>query len=253
MLSQKTCLSTVLATAALAFATLVGLIIYDADAPKALPVVGALPWHIAVGNTAIQPKDRPVASFLSDVAKAVDEQPKLLFLGDSLSSYWKMNGKAAWNEHFANRHATTLGVSGDRTQHLLYRLRSGAFDQLRPEAIVLQIGTNNVNRNTADEISAAIEMICAEIHHKWPGARLAVVAIPPRELPRSLEVLDRVRRTNELLAAKLKSQANTVFVDDGGCFLTSDGWLNPDLFTDEGVHFSEQGYTILAQLIDSAL
>ncbi len=253
MLSRKTYGRIVLGIIALMVVSLVGVSAYDRDAVKALPVVGRLPWRIVVGNTALRSEDRPVDYFLPEVAQATEQQPDLLFLGDSLSRYWRHDGKQAWDKHFADRNAYSLGVSGDRTQHLLYRLRSGALDQLRPRTIVLQIGTNNVNRNTPDEICEAIQTIAEEIGAKWPQARLLVVSIPPRELPRSREVLDRVRETNQKLSATLARRPNVAFINISERFLGPDGWINSSLFTEEGVHLSQAGYALVAESIESQL
>lgn len=253
MPARKTYFRVVFGVCTLAVVLLAAVNAYDRDAVKAVPLVGKLPWHVVLGNTALHAEDRPVDYFTPEVAQAEKQQPDLLFLGDSLSRCWQQEGKTAWKQYFARQNALTLGVGGDRTQHFLYRLRSGAFDQLKPRTIVLQIGTNNINRNTPEEIAAAIETITGEMGEKWPNARLLVVAIPPRELPRSKDVIDRVDCTNRLLSNTLCGQRNVVFVDDANCFIGPDGWIDSALFSEEGIHFSRQGYAVLAKLIASAL
>jgi lysophospholipase L1-like esterase len=233
--------------------SLVGVCAYDRDAVKAAPLVGQLPWHVVLGNTAIQAEDRPIESFLGEAEKAGEAQPELLFLGDSLSRYWRKEGRKAWDQHFASYNALSLGVGGDRTQHLLFRLRSGVLDPLRPKQIVLQIGTNNVNRNTPEEISEAIETIVAELGTKWPQARLIVLAIPPREMPRSQHTLDRVKATNELLLRRLEDRSNVAFLNVSDEFLAADGWINPSLYSPEGIHLSERGYSLLADKLTALL
>ena len=36
-----------------------------------------------------------------------------------------------------------LGIGGDRTQHVLWRLDNGNIDGIKPKLAVLMIGTNN--------------------------------------------------------------------------------------------------------------
>jgi GDSL-like Lipase/Acylhydrolase family len=83
------------------------------------------------------------------------QDAQLLFIGDSITDAWSGPGKEAWNKHFAPRKAINLGIGGDRTQHVLWRLENGNIDGVKPKAAVLMIGTNNSNRDdhTAEEIA----------------------------------------------------------------------------------------------------
>src|SRR5688572_17913148 len=78
----------------------------------------------------------------------------LIFIGDSITQAWETDGKEAWQKHFASRNAVNLGISGDRTQHVLWRLDNGNVEGIKPKLAVLMIGTNNSNRedHTAEEI-----------------------------------------------------------------------------------------------------
>src|SRR4051812_46645898 len=51
----------------------------------------------------------------------------LLFLGDSITAGWG-NGKRGlpvWEKYYGKRHAYQMGIGGDRTEHLLYRILNG--------------------------------------------------------------------------------------------------------------------------------
>ncbi|MEK6701692.1 MAG: GDSL-type esterase/lipase family protein, partial [Planctomycetota bacterium] len=68
---------------------------------------------------------------------------QLVFLGDSITEGWEGGGKETWAKHYASRQAANFGVSGDRTEHVLWRLDNANFDGLKPKLIVIMIGTNN--------------------------------------------------------------------------------------------------------------
>ncbi|SVB49590.1 uncharacterized protein METZ01_LOCUS202444, partial [marine metagenome] len=69
-------------------------------------------------------------SFNQRVAKGnVD----LIFIGDSITHAWESNGKAVWAKHYAKRNAVNLGIGGDRTQHVLWRLDNGNIKNIRPK------------------------------------------------------------------------------------------------------------------------
>ena len=88
---------------------------------------------------------------------------ELLFLGDSITE--SLRGEctrpecledlpAAWSKLFAPHHALALGVSGDRTENLLYRLSHGEVDALTPKLTVIEIGTNNLAFGHSAEATA---------------------------------------------------------------------------------------------------
>lgn len=50
--------------------------------------------------------------------------------------------------HFAPLGARAFGISGDRTQHLLWRCQNGELSfRHTPEVVCLCIGTNNIGRD----------------------------------------------------------------------------------------------------------
>ena len=67
----------------------------------------------------------------------------LIFIGDSITQGWENAGKKVWDEYYGKRNAVNLGIGGDRTQHVLWRLDHGNIDGINPKLAVLMIGTNN--------------------------------------------------------------------------------------------------------------
>src|SRR5947208_11036611 len=71
-------------------------------------------------------KDRNRHDEFLKVAKAggVD----LLFVGDSITDGWRSTGKSVWDKAFAPLKAANFGISGDRTEHVIWRLRNGELE-----------------------------------------------------------------------------------------------------------------------------
>ena len=65
---------------------------------------------------------------------------KVVFLGDSITQGWGGNGKHVWQQHYAPRHAFNYGIGGDRTEHILWRIANGEFENVKPKLVVLMIG-----------------------------------------------------------------------------------------------------------------
>src|SRR5206468_144505 len=85
----------------------------------------------------------------------------LVFIGDSITQGWEgpspRGGQNIWEEFYGKRNAVNLGIGGDRTQHVLWRLDHGNIDGINPKLAVLMIGTNNSGTNTSEQIADGIK------------------------------------------------------------------------------------------------
>ena len=61
----------------------------------------------------------------------------VLFMGDSITDFWRNRGSNVWNQFYAPRHAANFGISGDRTQHVLWRIDHGELDGIHPKVLSL--------------------------------------------------------------------------------------------------------------------
>ena len=173
----------------------------------------------------------------------------LLLIGDSITQGWEGAGKDAWAKHYDKRNAVNLGIGGDRTQHVLWRLDNGNVEGISPKLAVLMIGTNNSNGtdNTAEEIGAGITAIVKKLREKLPQTKVLILAIFPRDekpTPRR----EKNAKASEI-ASKLADNQNVFYLDIGSKFLTPDGLLTKDIMPDY-LHLSPQGYTIWAEAIE---
>lgn len=63
-------------------------------------------------------------------------------------------------------HCLNFSICNDQTQHTLWRLQNGELDNVKPRAVVLLVGTNNVPIHSADQISEGIMEIVRTIRDK---------------------------------------------------------------------------------------
>src|SRR5690242_8364585 len=132
-----------------------GVSLRGQDAPSVAPTPQPAP---AVAHRALLPEPRTTPTNWLSRHEGFVEQAKaggidLLFVGDSITDNWRSRGSNVWNKYYAPRHAANFGIGGDRTQHVLWRIDHGELDGLKPKVIVLMIGTNNSNSDSADEIA----------------------------------------------------------------------------------------------------
>lgn len=173
----------------------------------------------------------------------------LLFIGDSITHDWEGRGKEVWGKRFAKRNAVNLGIGGDRTQHVLWRLDHGNLEGIKPKLAVLMIGTNNSNGddNTAEEIAAGITAIIGQLRAKQPQMKVLLLAIFPRgETPNS----QREKNAEaSRLASKIADQKMVYYLDIGDKFLAADGKLPAEIMYDY-LHLTPRGYELWADAIE---
>jgi lysophospholipase L1-like esterase len=114
----------------------------------------------------------------------------VIFLGDSITHGWE--GQKAWREHFGSFKPVNLGIGGDQTGHVLWRITEGhELDDLKPKAAVIMIGTNNIGGHSAQQIAGGIKAIVEELKRQKPSIKVLVLGVFPRggagDAERSLE------------------------------------------------------------------
>jgi len=218
-------------------------------------------------NAAVKPVPRDanwVKRHDGFVAIAKQGGVDVLFVGDSITDAWRnadpvKGGKAIWDARFAPLRAANFGISGDRTQHVLWRLQNGELDGIRPKAVVLMIGTNNTGferdgttrRNSPAETVAGITLIVEHLRAKQPQAKILLLAIFPRgekpDHPQRLQL-------NEINAAiaRLHDGRSVHFLDINRVFLAADGTLPKEIMPDF-LHPGAKGYALWADAIKDPL
>lgn len=192
-----------------------------------LPVLAA--QEKGADNPAAQKLNRDIArhqDFLKRIA-ASKGAGDVIFLGDSITHGWE--GQKAWQEHFGAFKPVNLGIGGDQTGHVLWRITEGhELDHLNPKAAVIMIGTNNIGGHSAQQIAGGIKAIVEELKHQKPGIKILVLGVFPRggsgDADRSLEqITEAIKPINEelkkenpdltrlnVLVRKLEQQRGTI-------------------------------------------
>lgn len=198
----------------------------------------------------------------SRVKMAKNGGAPVVFLGDSITHNWEGPGRLQWKKYFAEgpRRALNLGFSGDRTEHVLWRLNNGELDGFEAKVVVLMIGTNNTGHKSITEeppcdTILGVRAVLDKIREKQPSAKIVMCAI----FPRGKNAENGHRRRNETVNHEIMRFADnkTVFwCDFNNQFLTSDGTLPLEVMPDR-LHPADYGYEIwtsaVLPYIDAAL
>jgi lysophospholipase L1-like esterase len=186
------------------------------------------------------------------VAEARKGGIDLLFIGDSITKGWARGGLNVWKAHYAPRRAANFGISGDCTEHVLWRIQNGELDGINPTAVVLLIGTNNINNHDSPEdIAIGVTAIVEEFRCRLPAAHILLIGVfPKRELATHPD-RERIRELNRLLA-RLHARDHVTFFDFGDRLLQPDGSISKEIMYDF-THLTPQGYEIWVDMMDPVL
>lgn len=176
------------------------------------------------------------------------EQPllDLVFFGDSITQ--GLTGAQnrltnAQGERAIDRFpgAISLGLSGDRTEHLMFRAEHGALAVLDPDWIVVQIGINNINaaKHTGAETAAGLEALVARLLEREPQANLLLCG----PFPCGAEPSDPRRAAIDVVhqaAGELALHERVRYMDLRPLFLDKDGRAN-ELLGGDKLHITGTG------------
>lgn len=180
----------------------------------------------------------------------------LVFVGDSITHGWD-NGKIpeVMKKHFANATILNLGFSGDRTEHVLWRMARMPWEKIQPKAFMVMIGTNNTghsNRDSAEDIAAGIGKIVKQLREKAPEAKIMLLAIFPRDdFPNHPQRIK--NSTANALIGKLADNKNVFYWDIGAKFMKPDGTTLDRAIMPDQLHPNASGYEIWANAVAETL
>ena len=221
----------------------------SAQQPEAAPVIAPEPIQSPATTTPVSRESGAYARQNLVLERANTSHAQVVLIGDSITEGWE-GAPDQLQSLVGLRSAANLGVGGDRTQHVLWRLQQAPLMSVNPKVIVLMIGTNNIYDDSADDIVAGIRAITALLNQQCPNAEILVLDIPPRGDPMDSARAKIAQINAELAQGEWPGHAR--FVRVGNQFLGADGALDranlPDL-----LHFSQKGYAMWAAAIKPEL
>jgi len=206
---------------------------------------------------------------------------RLVFLGDSITDFWGLasnpwvtgatGGRSVWNESFSGSPTQNLGlnlgISGDRTEHVLYRLlpqSAGGLGELdaaglNPEFVVLLVGINNTwdpETPVVASVSDGIRAVISAVHDRQPKAMVILESLlPTNDALKNRETVLPVNHRLRELTASSPFADYVVYLDLYSKFVDSSGGQMSGYFMD-GLHPNESGYRVwrdaLLPCIDNA-
>jgi lysophospholipase L1-like esterase len=185
-------------------------------------------------------------------------EKRVVFMGDSITEAWLHNGVPASQPDpgfFPGKPYVNRGISGQTTPQMLLRFRQDVID-LKPSAVVIFAGTNDIAGNTGDMTPEQTEgnlTSMAELAHA-NGIRVVLCSILPAfDFPwkRGREPAPKVVALNSWIKAYAASHGY-VYVDFHSAMVDGRGGL-PVTLSKDGVHPNKAGYDIMNPLVEAGI
>ena len=168
----------------------------------------------------------------------------IVMVGDSITHRWEREGgegRELFAELKKQYSILNLGIGGDQTQHVLWRLANGDLEGYKAKMFTVMIGTNNGGRDV-NGIAEGVKRIVELIREKHPESKIVLMPI----FPRGAKPDDDKRVANEkinAIIAKIPDGKDVIWLDFNKDFLKEDGTLTKDVMNDL-LHPNENGYRI---------
>ena len=176
--------------------------------------------------------------------KAFTTSSEILLLGDSiirgLTRYEKV-----WENYFPS--AINLGIGGDKTQNVLWRMRNLRLSH-NIKFVIVHCGTNNIDLNSADDIANALIQIAKKVYIYNPDVKVVLSSILPRDNNISIR-RNKIIKTNNILKDACKVSNNVYYFQHDHDWLHKDGNLNANYYYVDNLHLSKDGNRKFAQEI----
>jgi lysophospholipase L1-like esterase len=151
-------------------------------------------------------------------ARVERDRHAVVLLGDSITQGWGEDF-SAW---FPGMKIANRGISGDTSRGVLIRLKEDVL-ALDPEAVVLLIGTNDLEEKADPEtITGNLKLILAELARHNPKMPVVLCQVFPSSASKSRPA-DKLKKLNQLYAEAVKGNAQVTLIETWVLFADAKG------------------------------
>jgi lysophospholipase L1-like esterase len=201
-----------------------------------------------------------------ELKKQPADPRRVVFMGDSITDGWRLA------EAFPGKPYVNRGISGQTTAQMLVRMYSDVI-ALKPAAMVILAGTNDIARNNGPQTIEQIEQNFMAMTELAQGHGIKVLfcaltpisdnpappagtagrgaAAPPRRKQSEQRPPADILKLNAWLK-EYAARTNSTYVDYYAGTVDAQGEFRSG-YTNDGLHPNAQGYELMAPLVAAAL
>jgi lysophospholipase L1-like esterase len=189
---------------------------------------------------------QPQAPFYKDIqqfkkrdSSAFPPKNAILLVGSSSFTKWR-----DVQTYFPGHPIINRGFGGSVLTDVI-RYANDIIIPYQPKQVIVYCGDNDLASSdtiTPQIVTERFKTLFNNIRQKLPATTITFVSIKPS--PSRLRLLDKMKQTNSMIEAFLKSQKNTSFIDVFKPMLLADGRPIPEIFLSDSLHMNDKGYAI---------
>jgi len=193
-----------------------------------------------------------------EIVERLDKNPQLILVGNSIfHTLDNEDRKKVWEKHLDQYQTVNMGISGDRTENVIWRLQNGAIENINPKVALVLIGTNNTDGNhylnisTPEELEGGIWRICEILRQKLPNTKIVLLGILPYGYkPNHRDNINKA--TNQLIAKFCERDDNIYYLDIGDIYLNEEGTVRKEIMPDF-LHPNAEGHLLMFDALEKGL
>ena len=186
--------------------------------------------------------EKDIAAFEAADRTAPPPKNGIVFVGSSTIVRWK-----TLQQDFPGQPVINRGFGGNQivdSTHFADRM----IVPYEPRLIVLRAGGNDIHAGkTPEQVFAEFKEFAATVHRKLPKAGILYISQPPTIA--RWEERDALKKLNALVAAYVKTDGRLKYVETYDTTLDSKGQPRPELFVEDKLHFSPEGYKVMLERV----
>jgi lysophospholipase L1-like esterase len=174
----------------------------------------------------------------------------VVFMGDSITDLW---AEPRFGGFFIGRNYLNRGIGGQTTSQMLLRFRQDVI-ALKPKAVVILAGTNDIAGNTGPTTDEEIEGNLASMSElaKAAGIKVVLASITPVAASQTPQrPMIRILKINSWMRSYAVANKH-VYLDYFSVMVDSRGLLKARL-SDDGLHPNTSGYAVMSPMAEAAI
>ncbi len=185
--------------------------------------------------------EKAIQTFEQQDAENAPPKGEIVFIGSSSLRMWKTS------EDFPEFSIINRGFGGSQTTDSVEFAPRIAIPY-EPRLVVLYAGDNDIAAGKSPEqVAEDAKAFFKVIHAALPRTRIAYIAIKPSIL--RWQMAGKMRAANALIRAHTETDPLLQFVDIDTPMLGGDGKPREELFLQDGLHLSREGYDLWNSIV----
>jgi lysophospholipase L1-like esterase len=218
---------------------------YQLVPPLILAVALFFCWRSRAA-AADHPFEKEIKTFEAEDRQHPPPKGAILFVGDSTFTKWM-----TMHEDLSGYTVINRGFGGSTMPDLLYFTSRIVFPY-QPRMIVVQEGGNDLHaRRTPEQLLGDFKAFVEQVRTQLPEVPILLGSITPN--PARWSEVELRKKANRLTEEYAATQSHVTYVNFFDPFLGPDGQPREELFMEDRLHPSHEGYAVRVRILQSLL